>query len=347
MKPLNSPDENSPLVSVVIPAYNAELFIERTLNSVLAQTYPAIEIIVVDDGSRDRTAEVVERVRRRDPRIVLLRQANAGVVAARNLGITQSSGAFIAPLDADDVWHPKNLEKQMQCMLQAGSTVGLVYAWSAYIDEADQVTGGRKAAHHEGQVLYSLILDNFVGNGSACLMRRSCLEQVGYYASVFKQYPGCEDWDLYLRMAEVYEFRVVPEFLVYYRQTIAGTSSHCVRMVQSYRLLMEGLRDRNPALQPTLYRQSWANYSLYLGEKHRQGGDHWQTLAWMGRAVWCNPRLIGKSYVYKTLLVSLLKFCAYPLTSLLWRDHAAWVQFKQVKLARQPKSGYVDDSMTP
>jgi glycosyltransferase involved in cell wall biosynthesis len=102
-----------PLVSVIIPAYNASVTIERTLRSVLAQTHGHLEIIVVDDGSIDDTAAIVERISREDPRIILLQQPNQGVATARNVSIDHARGEFIAPLDADDIWHPSKIEKQI------------------------------------------------------------------------------------------------------------------------------------------------------------------------------------------------------------------------------------------
>ncbi|HEY9862115.1 MAG TPA: glycosyltransferase family A protein, partial [Candidatus Obscuribacterales bacterium] len=97
-------DTDAPLVSVIIPAYNAERFIARTLESVLNQTYQNIEVLVVDDGSSDRTPEIVHHFAEIDARIILFHQSNAGVAAARNLAIQHAKGEFIAPLDADDIW---------------------------------------------------------------------------------------------------------------------------------------------------------------------------------------------------------------------------------------------------
>ena len=92
-----------PLVSVIVPAYNAETYIAQTLNSVLSQTYKNIEVIVVDDGSHDGTTQIVEAIMRRDDRVTLLHQSNSGVAAARNLAIEKSRGEYIAPIDADDI----------------------------------------------------------------------------------------------------------------------------------------------------------------------------------------------------------------------------------------------------
>ena len=119
-------NSNSPLVSVIVAAYNAETFIKQTLDSVLNQTYKNIEVLVVDDGSEDRTAEIVAAIVQNSQRVILLQQSNQGVASARNLAIQNSRGAYIAPIDADDIWYPQKLEKQMQCMLQAEPSVGLV-----------------------------------------------------------------------------------------------------------------------------------------------------------------------------------------------------------------------------
>ena len=114
---------DQPLVSVIVPAYNAEAFIGDTLDSIINQTYTNLEVLVVDDGSQDRTPEIVESIAQKDPRVILLRQSNAGVAAARNLAIQKSTGDYIAPIDADDIWYPQKLEKQMQCMLTADPSV--------------------------------------------------------------------------------------------------------------------------------------------------------------------------------------------------------------------------------
>src|ERR1700722_1513540 len=108
------------LVSVIIPAYNAERYLGFTLASVQAQTYKNIEILVVDDGSIDSTAEIVEQAARTEGRIPLFRQCNRGVALARNTALAQAKGEFVAPLDADDVWHPQNIALQVAALQKAG-----------------------------------------------------------------------------------------------------------------------------------------------------------------------------------------------------------------------------------
>src|SRR4051812_12704913 len=101
------------LTSVIIPIYNAEQYIAETLLSALAQTHRNIEIIVVDDGSTDGSAAVVKLIAASDARVRLISQPNRGVAHARNCAIAEAQGEFIAPLDADDLWHPKKIERQI------------------------------------------------------------------------------------------------------------------------------------------------------------------------------------------------------------------------------------------
>ena len=144
----------TPLVSVIIPAYDAEVFIRTALGSAVHQTYQDIEIIVIDDGSMDRTAEIVREFMAQDPRVRLLQQANAGVAAARNYGVRMARGSLIAPLDADDLWKPTKIERQVACFLAADDRLGLVYTWSHIIDEDGQIMARsrRNQPHEEGKV---------------------------------------------------------------------------------------------------------------------------------------------------------------------------------------------------
>lgn len=264
-----------PLVSVIIPAYNAEALITKTLESVLRQTYQHIEVLVVDDGSCDRTPNIVKEFAQRDCRVHLLQQANAGVAAARNLGIQHARGEFIAPIDADDIWYPQNVERQVQCFLESSSTVGLVYSWSAFIDEADVPTGGFCAFCIQGNIFLTLLCFNFLGNASATMIRRSCLEKVGTYSTELRSRnaQGCEDWDLYLRLAEHYQFGVVPEFLVGYRKLQNSMSRNSMAMADSWYFVLESACQRHPEVHAFLHRTSMSYFLLYLAQECDGVGD--------------------------------------------------------------------------
>ena len=140
--------QDGELVSVIVPAYNAAATIGETLRSALAQTYPQLEVLVVDDGSTDATADIVRSFVARDPRVRLLQQANAGVAAARNLAIAQSRGAYVAPLDADDLWHPQKIALQLEALRRGGPRVGVVYCWWRVIDMRAALRSGSGCRTH-------------------------------------------------------------------------------------------------------------------------------------------------------------------------------------------------------
>lgn len=277
---------NKPLVSVIIPAYNAEKFIAKTLESVLAQTYTNIEVIVVDDGSSDRTARIVKAIAQTDNRVVFLQQENSGVAAARNLAISKSSGEFIAPVDADDIWYPENIAKQVQCFLESDSNVGLVYSWSVDIDENDRLLGGFRATEIEGKVYNTLICHNFLGNASASMFRRSCLEGEFYNCDMrLQNAQGCEDWELSLRIAENYPFRVVPEFLVGYRKLFDSMSGDYSQMARSHELIMQSVQQKHPQLPAIFYRLSKSSLYMYFAYQSNRGDNPKKTLFWIGKAL--------------------------------------------------------------
>ena len=275
-----------PLISVIIPAYNAENFIAKTLLSVLSQTYQNIEILVVNDGSTDTTAEIVKSFAQKDNRVILLQQSNAGVAAARNLAIEKSRGEYIAPIDADDIWYPQNLEKQLQCLIKSELSVGVVYSWSLDINESGLLTGGFYNSTIEGEVYTALVYKYFIGNASSSLIRRVCFEKVGGYNSKLKaeNAQGCEDWELHLRIAEHYQFKVVSEYLVGYRQITSSMSCNFAAMAKSQSLIMADVRQRHPDIMTSIYRWSSSNFYIYLAVKSNRSGNHRSTLFWLYRA---------------------------------------------------------------
>jgi hypothetical protein len=249
-------------VSVIVPAYNAEQFIERTLESAAKQTYDNIEIIVIDDGSTDRTASIVERLAKRDHRLRLIRQHNEGVAAARNRGISASRGGYLAPLDSDDLWHATKLEKQLNVFAKSGPDLGLVYTLCRIIDADDLVIDSFIRPRPDGWVFLQHANNNFIGNGSSPLLRREAVEQVGGYSSRLRLsgIEGCEDLLLQLSIASKYKFGLVPEYLVGYRRTPMNMSSNALRMVLSKNMVLKSLCECcSPAAAPGLVRAIYRN----------------------------------------------------------------------------------------
>lgn len=244
------------LVSVVIPACNAMATLDETLRSARGQTHRELEIVVVDDGSADATASMVQCHARRDPRVRLISQPNAGVAAARNNGWRQASADLIAFLDADDLWAPTKIERQLQVLHAAGPRVGLVYCWFTRIDRAGRMGSSPEGPRHAGDVLELLFLENFVGNGSSALVRREALLETGGFDTGLRagDAQGCEDLLFYCRVAEKHHFAVVPEHLVGYRDLPGNMSSDRPRMLRSWMLVAEEMRARHPELSATIGR---------------------------------------------------------------------------------------------
>ncbi len=238
-----------PLVTVVIPAFNAAATIDQTLRSVRAQSYANLEIIVVDDGSADETVVRVEQHIRADPRLRLVRQANAGVAAARNRGIVEAAGDYVAPVDADDLWHPEKIERQMALML-AEPEAGLVYTWYSIIDEHGQVLVEQVNTYPKAWQFAQLCHRNVIGNGSSALMRREAALRMGGYDSGLRSQraQGCEDLKLYLQIAEHYPVAVAPWPLTGYRQLSGNMSSDGQQMLRSFDLVAQEFVSRLPHL---------------------------------------------------------------------------------------------------
>ena len=227
--------DGSPLVSVVVPAFNAAKTISETLRSISQQTYPALEIVVVDDGSTDETADIARRHGETEPRLCVVSKPNGGVASARNAGIRCTKGAFVAFIDADDLWHPTKIAKQLQVLLAGGPDMALVYAPFRLIDADGRVLASPHKYGVNGWVIHRHFYSNIVGNGSALLVRRSVLEEFGGFDSWLLQQgaEGCEDLLLQLRIATRYRFGEVSEYLVGYRRLPDNMSSNTDQMIRS------------------------------------------------------------------------------------------------------------------
>lgn len=241
-------------VAVIIPMFNASSTVASTLHSVGLQSYKDIDIIVVDDGSTDDSAAVVADCARRDPRVRLLRQPNLGVAAARNAGAAATSADYFAFVDADDLWAPAKLELQMKAFLEADEDVGAVYCWYALIDASATVLSTRHQPKQEGMVLKGLCRTNFVGNGSSVLLKRAAFEAVGGYDPSLRSRhaQGCEDYLIYLRIAESYRFKLVRRHLVGYRLTDHNMSSDALQMIRSFEIISAEYQARYPEFRTDL-----------------------------------------------------------------------------------------------
>ncbi|MFU8830729.1 MAG: glycosyltransferase family 2 protein [Wenzhouxiangella sp.] len=198
-----------PLVSVIIPAFNAARFLPRALASVAAQSYPAdrIETIVIDDGSTDDTSAIARSFGERMPGLQVFSQLNQGVSAARNLGIATSTGELIAFLDADDRWLPDKIAAQVE-VFQADPTVGLIHSGFAFVDQGGRALPDwpRQSRLDQGDVLLEFLCDFFLIT-SAVMVPKAILESVGDFDESLKV---GEDNELFLRIVSAFRIGCSP-----------------------------------------------------------------------------------------------------------------------------------------
>lgn len=261
-----------PLVSVVIPAYNAERFLARTLASALQQTCQAIEVIVVDDGSKDETRRIAEAIARTDFRVRVISVENGGVASARNIGIQEARAEFIAFLDSDDLWHPSKLERQIGAMsTRDGIAAAGVFSLMRVIDPADQVIGTGCVFTASGYIYTRHLYARPVGNGSSLLVRRQVARDLGGFDP---QCEACEDLEFELRIAAKYPLHVIQMFLVAYRVYPGSSSSNGPKMARSLIKLIGRELEAHPELPAWARRDIWASTLEYAASVLADEG-HW------------------------------------------------------------------------
>jgi hypothetical protein len=270
--------EKQLLTSVVIPAYNAEAFLERTLRSALCQTYSNIEVIVVDDGSKDKTRVIAEAIAAEDHRVRIISVPNGGVAKARNIGIAEAKGEYVAFLDADDLWHPTKIERQMAAMSSGtGENQPVaVYAFSRVIDSNDRVVGSGGRVLLSGYSFARHLYTRPVGNGSSLLVRRETALAVGGFNPTWaaRGIGGCEDLDFELKITAKYPIAGVGQYLVGYREYPGNMSSNGRSMALGAISTIAHHVEQCPELPKWVARSALAAISEYavaklLGAGHR------------------------------------------------------------------------------
>lgn len=196
-----------PLISVIIPTYNRRDFLKEAIRSVLEQSFRDFELIVVDDGSKDGTHEMIQR--EFSGLLTYLYQENQGVSRARNRGLQVAQGEFVAFLDSDDLWLPRKLERQVAFM-QSNPDAQICYTDEIWIRRGVRVNPKKKHAKYSGWI-YPRCLPLCIISPSSALMRRELLEQVGGFDEGM---PVCEDYDLWLRISARYPVHFLPEKLI-------------------------------------------------------------------------------------------------------------------------------------
>lgn len=255
-----------PLVSIVVPAFNAERFLSRTLASAQRQTHNRLEIIIVDDGSTDGTRSIVESIAAQDDRVRIVSVKNGGVASARNVGIDEAKGEFIAFLDSDDLWHPEKIADQVAA-LTVRNTNGAVasYTLMRLIDVHDRFLHNGSGVGHSGYIFARHLFSRPVGNGSSLFLFRERALSVGGFDTSWAAngLGGCEDLDLELRLAARHPLVAVRRYLVGYRAYPGNMSSNGLALARSVLSTVEHHIGRHPELPEWAVRKARASTLEY------------------------------------------------------------------------------------
>jgi cellulose synthase/poly-beta-1,6-N-acetylglucosamine synthase-like glycosyltransferase len=273
-----------PKVSVIVPAYNVRSYIEEALVSLESQSLQEFEAIVVDDGSTDGTAEVVELFCQRDSRFRLLQKQNGGLSSARNHGIRHARADYIALLDSDDTYEPDKLANHV-AVLDRVPEVGVVYSASRAIRDDGHPT----LMYLNGKPVYSdpllaLLCKNFIGHGSNAVFRRCLCDEVGEFDEALR---SSEDVDFWLRIAATrrWRFHREPKVLCCYRVRPSGLSFNVLQMQHCCEQVIEAAYLRSPKLVEPMLPTAYAYMYRYLARVSLTAGNAEQARNFVNQAI--------------------------------------------------------------
>jgi glycosyltransferase involved in cell wall biosynthesis len=289
-----------PTISVIVPVFNGEKTIQRTIHSILNQSFADFELIVINDGSKDLTLLIIDNIK--DPRLKIFSYPNAGLSASRNRGVHQAAGEYISFIDADDLWTTDKLEVQFKA-LQANPDAAVAYSWTHYIDESDQFLRGGSYISLSGNVYPKLLELNFLENGSNALIRKQALDEVGEFD---ESLAAAEDWDIFLRLAARYPFVAVPSPQILYRVSVNSMSANLEKQEAATLQVLERAFTEAPDSLQHLKKLSKANIYKYLTFKSLEGSPERQKAIIGVKFLWHtinnDPSIMRRRIIWDVLL---------------------------------------------
>ncbi len=260
--------KDNPLVSVVIPTYNRANIIDKAIDSVLNQTYKNLEVVVVDDGSTDNTEEVIRSYD--DPRVRYIPlEENQGANVARNTGIKEAKGEFIAFQDSDNVWDERKIEKQVKAYMHSPEDHKVVYT----IVHENLMGGGKIYLPEKWATPRNGDIQNTLRKGSCVptqviFTKKSCLEKVGYFDEDF---PRLQDWELAFRLSKHYKFKLVNEVLVEAYHDESSITEDNEALAEAIEMFLEKHRDDFDGHEDILSEHYfWLASVLFTLEKNKE-----------------------------------------------------------------------------
>jgi glycosyltransferase involved in cell wall biosynthesis len=213
--------QKTPLVSVIMPVYNAEKFLKQAIDSILEQTYTNFELIAINDGSSDGSEKILNEYAKQDKRLKVISQKNQGIVGTLNRGIGEAKGEYIARMDGDDVSFPRRFEQQVAVLLEQKNIV-LVAGGFEIIDEENEFLYREVIPAHNRDLKRSMLLRNPIAHGSV-MFRKSAIDTVGGYSNSFGP---TEDFELWSRLSLVGDFVALENTIFRWRVNSTGITSN-------------------------------------------------------------------------------------------------------------------------
>lgn len=325
-----------PLVSVVIPMFNVEKYIENCILSVLAQSFKNFEIICVDDGCTDNTLHILEQFT--DARIRLISQKNRGLAGARNTGIQSAKGIFIALLDSDDSWASDKLTQHVLHLIE-NPDVGVSYCPSLFINEDGDTLGLGQFPKLTDITFKDVLCRNPIGNGSAPVIRKALLEEIAtnklnenrkyYFDEGLRQ---SEDIELWVRIAlkNKWKFEGISIPLTYYRINDNGLSADLDKQFASWTVAMNKNKPSSHRLFKQLLPLARAYQYRYLARRAIRSGDSHHAIKLVHKALFEQPRILIEEpkRTITTYVCALLSVLPRPVFSNLELLAMKWVQLR-------------------
>ncbi|GAA3972927.1 glycosyltransferase family 2 protein [Allohahella marinimesophila] len=300
-----SASEGGPLASVIVPAYNVAPYIAQALDSLFRQTLADMEIIVVDDGSSDGTAEVLKGIETshagRTPCLQVIHQSNGGPSAARNAGLAVARGQYVGFLDADDLWYPEKLARHV-ALLEKRQSADLSFSWFRSIDQHGEATGfiGRPDAFS----FADLVRNNPIVT-TLVVARKQALVDAGGFDDTLSSHV---DFDLWLRVAHLRpdNFAEVPEVLVDQRTRPGQITSDWRRMARNWEKVIQKARTLQPGIVEKVVNEARARQRLFLAKSAYRGGESRDALKLMLQAWRAHPTSVIRRYEGWSVSVAVL-----------------------------------------
>lgn len=291
---------SNPLVSVITPTFNRADYLPYAVESVLSQSVPDFELIVIDDGSTDGTAELMERYLA-DSRIRYLKQENQGQSVARNRGIAEARGQFICFLDSDNAWVSTKLETSLKAF-EEHPEADIVYGDFITIDGEGHELGVNRMARYSGRITPQLLRDNFVSMNTT-MTRKRCFDEMGGFDSADRL---AEDYGLWLRFSTRYQFLYVPAVLGYYRVMENQISSDKESRFRANEQLVQGFLKAFPsAVTRGEARRGLSYFFIRKGRYEYSSGQRRQAFRSLLRSLSKDPFWMGPwRFAVKMLLTS-------------------------------------------